>query len=83
MVKRSVKSEHAPKVSKRVELGADVLPRRTLQDAENVAQALHREYAGKGAQWDELARVLNLGAKSVGTKHLIWSAQAYGLITKD
>jgi hypothetical protein len=67
----------------RVEIGADVLPRRTLQDAEAVAKALHREYAGKAATWDELAKVLTLGPKSPGMKYLIWSAQAYGLVTKE
>ena len=71
------------KTSTRVELGAEVLPRRSLKDAETVVQGLHRQLAGKAATWDELANVLGLGPKSNTTKYLIWSAQAYGLITKD
>jgi hypothetical protein len=73
----------AAKQQTRVEMGADVLPRKALQEVEIVARALHREYAGKSATWDELAKVLELGPKSTSTKYLIWSAQGYGLITKD
>jgi len=69
--------------AQRVELGAEVLPRRTLKDAEAVAAALHRQYAGKSATWEELAQVLELAPKSSNTKYLIWSAQAYGLISKE
>jgi hypothetical protein len=71
------------KSTARVEMGADVLPRKSLQEAEAVAKALHSQYAGKSATWDELASVLGISAKSSPTKYLIWSAQAYGLITKD
>jgi hypothetical protein len=68
---------------KRVELGSDALPRRTLRDVESVAEALRREYASKGASWEELASVLKIGRKTNSTKYLFWSAQAYGVITKD
>ena len=86
MPTKKVKKAKSPPMatgSTRVELGADVLPRKSLKDTEAVAQALHREYAGKGATWDELAKVVGLAPKSNSTKYLIWSAQAYGLITKD
>jgi len=77
------KSERARKPSKRVELRAEILPRRTLQDAEGVARALHREFASQATNWHDLARVLELNPNSVGTKYLIWAAQAYGLVTRD
>jgi len=57
-----------------LKVAAESLPRRTLQQALALAEALHKTYAGKSATWDDLATNLAVGPKSPNTKYLLWSA---------
>jgi hypothetical protein len=66
----------------RVRIAAEELPRRTLEDSLRVAEALHRNYAGKSASWDEIAAVIRVNPTYSQNKYPLWSALAYGLITR-
>ena len=76
------KNVRGAKAGKR-QIAATELPRRTLEECLTVAKPVHEVYAGKSASWDEIAATAGLGAKSAGTKYLIWGAQAYDLLVKD
>ncbi|WOD29605.1 hypothetical protein RYH70_05945 [Alloalcanivorax xenomutans] len=65
------------------QVSAGELPRKTLEECLEVIRPIHEIYAGATASWDEIASAMGVGAKSNNTKYLIWSAQAYELITKD
>ncbi len=65
------------------QIAATELPRRTLEECLVVVKPVHEVYAGKSASWDEIAVTAGLGAKTAGTKYLIWGAQAYDLLVKD
>lgn len=80
----SVISKKAPgaKAGQR-QIAATELPRRTLEECLAVAKPVHEVYAGKSASWDEIAATAGLGAKTAGTKYLIWGAQAYDLLVKE
>lgn len=68
--------------STRESVPADTLPRRSLEQALRIPETLHSVFAGKTATWDQLADAIGVGAKSPNTKYLIWSAEAYGLVTR-
>ena len=65
------------------QISTNDLPRKTIEECLGVAKPIHEIYAGKSATWDELASAMGVGAKSPGTKYLIWGAQAYELVRKD
>lgn len=65
------------------QIAATELPRRTLEECLVVVKPVHEVYAGKSASWDEIAATAGLGAKTAGTKYLIWGAQAYDLLVKE
>lgn len=66
-----------------VKVSADTLPRRTLEKAAALADALHTTYAGKSASVGELAGVLGLSKDAATFKYLLWSALAYGILLKE
>ncbi|NJB78851.1 hypothetical protein [Xanthomonas arboricola] len=80
----SVASKNPPgaKVGQR-QVAATELPRRTLEECLVVAKPVHEVYAGKSASWDEITATAGLGAKTAGTKYLMWGAQAYDLLVKE
>jgi len=63
-------------------VSAEQLPRRSLEQALRVAQALRETLAGGPATWDDIASALKIGA-SAQNKYYLWSAQAYNLVQKD
>lgn len=67
----------------RTRLAADVLPRRRLEQALPLAQALHDTHAGKATAWADLCSTLRIGSKTNNTKYMFWSAEAYGIIIKQ
>jgi hypothetical protein len=86
--KRSTKRKQAAPRSKaaapqRVQVSAEHLPRKSLEQALRVARALRDVLAGGPARWPELASAMGLGAGNQVNKYFLWSAHAYGLIEKD
>jgi hypothetical protein len=70
------------KQKERVSIAAEDFPRKTLQDALRVADVLHKNYGGKSATWEEIASVLGVNPAAAPNKYPLWSAIAYGLLTK-
>jgi hypothetical protein len=66
--------------SRKVQVSANELPRRTIEQALRVARAL-REFAGT-ATWEDIASTMSI-APTPQNKYYLWSAQAYGLVVKD
>jgi hypothetical protein len=64
-------------------LGAEDLPRKTLEEAVRVGECLHSQFAGRSTAWNDLADALKIGRETNSTKYLFWSAAAYGLINKE
>lgn len=64
-------------------LSSDALPRRTLEQAIGVAEALHKTHAGIATAWGEVIKTLGIAPKSNQTKYLLWSARAYGLVSVE
>jgi hypothetical protein len=80
---RSAHLVAAVSVAGRTNLGAEDLPRRTLQDSLALARALHSTYAGKSASWEELCATCEISKQTNSTKYLFWAAKAYGILTKE
>lgn len=75
---------HAAAVAtQRVQVSAEQLPRKSLEQALRVARALRDVLAGGPARWPELASAMGLGAGNQVNKYFLWSAHAYGLVEKD
>jgi hypothetical protein len=70
-------------VPQRVQVSAEQLPRKSLEQALRVARALRDVLAGGPAKWPEIASAMGLGAGNQVNKYFLWSAHAYGLIEKD
>jgi hypothetical protein len=81
MAKKQAAPDKTPNPPRTV-LGAEELPRRSLEEAIPIARALHMTYAGKSASWMELTSTLDWG-KTNNTRYLFWAAQAYGIINKE
>lgn len=79
--KKSKQSASAP--AARVQISAEQLPRKSLEQALRVARALREVYAGGPAQWPQIAEAMGISAGSQANKYFLWSAQAYGLVEKD
>jgi hypothetical protein len=79
---RGTKSKSTQTVA-RATLGAEELPRRKLEDSLVLARALHLNYAGKSASWEEVCTAAELSATTNNTKYLFWAAKAYGIINKE
>lgn len=73
----------AAKGARASQVSAEALPRRTLPEVVPVAAAIYKNYAGKAASWDDIATALGVSSRTSNTKYLIWSAEAYSLISKD
>lgn len=85
MTKRATKSRRTSKAAqaRRVQVSADQLPRKTLEQSLRVARALRDVLAGGPAKWTEIASAMGLNSTTQTNKYFLWSAQAYGLIEKD
>lgn len=67
----------------RVQISAEQLPRKSLEQALRVARALREVHAGGPAQWPQIAEAMSISAGSQMNKYFLWSAQAYGVVEKD
>lgn len=63
-------------------LSGEDLPRKTLQEALTVVDAIHKNYPGS-ASWEEIAEVLKVSPTNANNKYSTWAATAYGLLTKS
>lgn len=67
----------------RVQISAEQLPRKSLEQALRVARALRDTHAGGPAQWPQIADAMGISAGAQVNKYFLWSSHAYGLIEKD
>jgi hypothetical protein len=58
------------------------LPKKTLEDALKVAQAIKDNY-GKQATWQDIASAMGFSPNNPNNQYYLWSATAYGIIDKD
>src|SRR5690349_7375974 len=76
-------AKKAAATAPRVQVSADQLPRKTLEQSLRIARALREVHAGGPAQWPQIASAIGLSPGNQANKYFLWSAQAYGLIEKD
>ncbi|MBS1858311.1 MAG: hypothetical protein JST11_23270 [Acidobacteria bacterium] len=69
-------AEHKP-------LTADVLPRRSLEQALDVAKILRQVFAGKAVTFDELAKAMDISRHNPNFKYTVWSAVSYGIVNAE
>ena len=69
--------------SKRPQIASEDLPKKTLEDALTVALAIKDNYGKTGASWEQVANAMGTSASNVNGKYLLWSATAYGIVTKE
>ena len=81
--KKRVKKRAAAAKSARVQVSAEQLPRKSLEQALRVARALRDVHAGGPAKWPQIADAMGISAGNNVNKYFLWSAQAYGLIEKE
>ena len=74
-------SARAP--ARAVQISADQLPRKSLEQALRVARGLRDVYAGGPAQWAQIAEAMGISGGAQTNKYFLWSAQAYGLVEKE
>ena len=67
----------------RVQISAEQLPRKSLEQALRVARALREVHAGGPAKWPQIAEAMGISATNQVNKYFLWSAQAYGLVEKE
>ena len=86
-VKRSKKRKRgraaAVKIPARIQVSAEQLPRKSLEQALRVARALRDVHAGGPAKWPQIAEAMGISAGNQVNKYFLWSAHAYGLVDKD
>src|SRR5260221_403997 len=68
---------------KRPFIASEDLPKNNLQDALTVARAIKDNYGTTGASWEQIASAMDTAPSNVSSKYLLWSATAYGIITKE
>jgi hypothetical protein len=64
-------------------VSSETLPRRSLEDAVEVAKALWSVYANNTVSFEELAEASGLSAKNPNFKYTVWAAQSYGIINAE
>lgn len=85
------KSVSATKVSKKPEpkkktnqsVSSDDLPRKTLEESLRIAKVIQENYAGKDATWEDIAQGMQFSSTNPNNKYFLWSATAYGIISKQ
>jgi hypothetical protein len=64
-------------------LAAEMIPRRSLEQAIAVAKTLRQVYAGKSASFEELAKAMDTSITNTDFKYAVWSAVAYGVVNAE
>jgi hypothetical protein len=67
----------------RAKISAEMMPRRTLEQALVVAEKLHEVYARESANEGEIAQAMGFPNPTNTSRYLLWSALGYGIITKN
>lgn len=83
--KRKAKAKPTRSTSKpqgKQQISSDDLPRKTLEDALKVPAVIKENY-GKQATWEDIAKAMQFSPTNPNNKYYLWSASAYGIITKD
>src|ERR1700720_3223751 len=82
----SKKNGSAPRPPKKGERAAALSskdpPKKTLEDALKVAQAIKDNY-GKQATWDDIAKAMGFSPNNPNNQYFLWSATAYAIVDKD
>lgn len=65
-----------------VQISAEQLPRKTLEQALRIPRTLREVFAGGPTKWPDLAKASGLSL-SQSNKYYVWAAQAYGVVEKD
>lgn len=63
-------------------IASDDLPRKTLEEAIRVAEVIKDDYAGKLANWEDIAASMGFSATNPNNKYFLWAATAYGIVEK-
>src|SRR5438045_8545841 len=83
MSKRNGSSSAPPKKGERTAaVSSKGLPKKTLEDALKVAQAIKDNY-GKQATWEDIAKAMGFSPNNPNNQYFLWSATAYGIVDKD
>src|ERR1035437_4002453 len=69
--------------SKRPLIASEDLPKKTLEDSLTVSATIKDNYGKAGAAWEQIASAMHTSASNVNSRYLLWSATAYGIITKE
>jgi hypothetical protein len=81
--KKVAKARRGNDKIRKVQLSAEQLPRRSMEQALRVARALRETLAGGPAPWEDIASAMKIGAFAQNNKYYLWSAQAYNLVQKE
>lgn len=81
--KKVATKSHLRNSTTRVQISAEQLPRKSLEQAIRVARALRDVHAGGPTQWPQIAEAMGISSGAQANKYFLWSAQAYGLIERD
>jgi hypothetical protein len=72
----------AKKVERAEKVSSKDLPKKTLEDALKVTQAIKDNY-GKAATWEDIAKAMEFSPTNPNNQYFLWSATAYGIVDKD
>jgi hypothetical protein len=72
-----------PPKGKRAQVASEDLPKKTLEDALKITSAIKDNYGKTGATWEQIAAAMHFSATNVNYKYLVWSAVAYGTVTRE
>ncbi len=67
---------------RRAAISSKDLPKKTLEDALRVANAIKDNY-GRQATWEDIAGAMQFSPKNPNNQYYLWSATAYGIVDKD
>jgi hypothetical protein len=80
--RKAGREKASAKTSGPKQISSDDLPRKTLEDALKVPRAIKDNY-GKQATWEDIAKAMEFSPTNPNNKYYLWSASAYGIVTKD
>lgn len=75
-------AKSAAKPAVRSQVSAEDLPRKSLEEARVVLDAVYRNYPVAGANWDSIAKLCKVNPTHNMNKYPLWSAVAYGMLEK-
>ena len=76
-------NEAPKKEAEHQQVSAEALPRRSLEQAVEVAKTLRLVYAAKSVSVEELAKAMELSRNNADFKYALWSAVAYGIVNAE